>query len=112
MDRLTALRLFLRTLDRGGIAAAGRSLGLSATAASRALRELEEDLALRLFDRTTRHVAPTEAGRRLAARITPLLEGLDAAMIEAREMHEEVRIGRHIFYTEQTRRARDLTSGA
>lgn len=89
MDRLTAFRLFLRTLDRGGIAAAGRSLGLSATAASRALRELENDLALRLFDRTTRHVAPTEAGRRLAARIAPLLEGLDAAMVEAREMHEE-----------------------
>ena len=89
MDRLTAFRLFLRTLDRGGIAAAGRSLGLSATAASRALRELEDDLALRLFDRTTRHVAPTEAGRRLAARIAPLLEGLDAAMVEAREMHDD-----------------------
>lgn len=89
MDRLTTLRLFLRTLDRGGIAAAGRSLGLSATAASRALRELEDELALRLFDRTTRHLAPTEAGRRLAARIMPLLESLDAAMVEAREMHEE-----------------------
>lgn len=89
MDRLTALRLLLRTVDRGGIAAAGRSLGLSATAASRALRELEDHLALRLFDRTTRHVAPTEAGRRLAARVAPLLEGLDAAMIDAREMHEE-----------------------
>jgi DNA-binding transcriptional LysR family regulator len=89
MDRLTAFRLFLRTLDRGGIAAAGRSLGLSATAASRALRALEDDLALPLFVRTTRHVAPTEAGRRLAARIAPLLEGLDAAMVEAREMHEE-----------------------
>ncbi|MXP65206.1 LysR family transcriptional regulator [Roseomonas sp. M0104] len=89
MDRLTALRLFLRTLDRGGIAAAGRSLGLSATAASRALRELEEELAIRLFNRTTRHVAPTEAGRRFAAHIAPLLESLDAAMTEAREMHEE-----------------------
>jgi DNA-binding transcriptional LysR family regulator len=89
MDRLTTLRLFLRTLDRGGIAAAGRSLGFSATAASRALRELEAELGLRLFDRTTRHVAPTEAGRRLAARIAPLLEGLDAAMVEARELHEE-----------------------
>ena len=89
MDRLTAFRLLLRTLDRGGIAAAGRSLGLSATAASRALRELEEDLALRLLDRTTRHVAPTEAGRRLVERITPLLDGLDAAMIEAREMHAD-----------------------
>lgn len=89
MDRLTALRLFLRTLDRGAIAAAGRSLGLSATAASRTLRELEESLGLRLLDRTTRHVAPTEAGRRLAARVAPLLEGLDAAVAEAREMHEE-----------------------
>jgi DNA-binding transcriptional LysR family regulator len=89
MDRLTAFRLFLRTLDRGGIAAAGRSLGLPATAASRTLHDLEDDLAVRLFDRTTRHVAPTEAGRRLAVRITPLLESLDAAMAEAREMHEE-----------------------
>lgn len=89
MDRLTVLRLFLRTLDRGGIAAAGRTLGLSPTAASRALRDLEHDLALRLLDRTTRHVAPTEAGRRLAARIVPLLDGLDAAMVEARELHEE-----------------------
>jgi DNA-binding transcriptional LysR family regulator len=89
MDRLTVLRLFLRILDRGGIAAAGRTLGLSPTAASRALRDLEHDLALRLLDRTTRHVALTEAGRRLAARIAPLLDGLDAAMVEARELHEE-----------------------
>lgn len=89
MDRLTALRLFLRVLDRGAIAAAGRSLGLSSTAASRTLRDLEDALSLRLLDRTTRHVAPTEAGRRLAARIAPLLEGLDAAMTEAREMHED-----------------------
>ena len=89
MDRLTAFRLFLRTHDRGGIGAAGRALGLSATAASRALRELEDDLALRLFDRTTRHVAPTEAGRRLAARLAPLVESLDAAVVEARELHEE-----------------------
>ncbi|WP_198377203.1 LysR family transcriptional regulator [Neoroseomonas rubea] len=89
MDKLTALRLFLRALDRGAIAAAGRSLGLSSTAASRTLRDLEDALGLRLLDRTTRHVAPTEAGRRLAARVAPLLEGLDAAMAEAREMHEE-----------------------
>jgi DNA-binding transcriptional LysR family regulator len=89
MDRLTVLRLFLRTLHHGGIAAAGRTLGLSPTAASRALRDLEHDLALRLLDRTTRHVAATEAGRQLAARIVPLLEGLDAAMVEARELHEE-----------------------
>lgn len=58
-------------------------------AALGALRKLEDNLALRLFDRTTRHVAPTEAGRRLVARIAPLLKGLDAAMVEAREMHEE-----------------------
>ncbi len=89
MDRLTALRLFLRALDRGAIAAAGRSLGLSSTAASRTLRELEDALGLRLLDRTTRHVAPTEAGRRLAARVAPLLESLDAALAEARETQEE-----------------------
>jgi DNA-binding transcriptional LysR family regulator len=44
---------------------------------------LEDDLALRLFDRATRHVAPTEVGRRLATRMARLIEGLDAATIQS-----------------------------
>lgn len=76
MDRLGALRLFLRAVEAGTITGAGRRLGLSSTAASSALQELEAALGLRLLDRTTRRLSPTEAGRRLHARLAPLLSDL------------------------------------
>ena len=89
MDRLTALRLFLRTVETGTISSAGRSLGLSSTAASKGLRDLEEAIGVRLLDRTTRHASPTEAGRRLRQRLSGLLADLDGAMREASELHGE-----------------------
>ena len=46
MDRLRALRLFLRIAETGSITGAGRAMGLSRTAASKALAELESALAL------------------------------------------------------------------
>ena len=91
MDRLGALRLFLRAVEAGTITGAGRRLGLSSTAASRALQELEAELGLRLLDRTTRRLSPTEAGRRLHARLAPLLSELDAALREAADLHEQPR---------------------
>lgn len=90
MDGLGAVRLFLRAVEAGTISGAGR-LGLSSTAASRALQELETAPGLRLLDRTTRRLSPTEAGRRLHARLTPLLSDLDAALREAADLHEQPR---------------------
>lgn len=86
MDRLSALRLFLRVVDTGSITGAGRSLGMSSTAASRRLQDLEAELRVRLLDRTTRTVSATEAGRHLYDRVSVLLDDLDAALRQAGEL--------------------------
>lgn len=88
MDRLVALRLFLRIAETGSITGAGRAIGLSRTAASKGLADLESALGLRLVDRTTRHATPTEAGRTLQRRLSPVLGELDAAIEQARTRHD------------------------
>jgi DNA-binding transcriptional LysR family regulator len=53
---------------------------VSASTLSQAVRDLEDQLGVRLLHRTTRSVAPTEAGARLLARLTPVLTDLTAAI--------------------------------
>lgn len=89
MDLLAALRLFVRVVERSSISGAGRSLGLSATAASRQVQELEAKLRARLLQRTTRSVVPTEAGRLLFERAGPLLDELDGVLRQAGDLHRE-----------------------
>ncbi|GAC1340713.1 MAG: LysR family transcriptional regulator [Acetobacteraceae bacterium] len=83
MDMLATLRLFQRVVELGSISGAGRALGLSTTAASRQIQELEAALKARLLNRTTRSVAATEAGQHLFDRVGPLLEDLEAALRSA-----------------------------
>jgi DNA-binding transcriptional LysR family regulator len=80
MDRLDALATFVAILDGGSLAAAARRLGRSPSAVTRTLTELEDRLAVRLIERTTRRLAPTEAGRRLASDARRLLAEVDEAM--------------------------------
>ncbi|GIL39702.1 LysR family transcriptional regulator [Roseiterribacter gracilis] len=80
MDRLDELAIFLSILDSGSFAAAARKLHKSPPAVTRALAGLEERLGVRLVERTTRRLAPTEAGRTLAERVRPLLATYDEAM--------------------------------
>lgn len=86
MDRLSALRLFVRVVETGSITGAGRSLGMSSTAASKRMQDLEAELKVRLLDRTTRTVSATEAGRHLYDRMAGLLDELDGAMRQAGEL--------------------------
>jgi len=86
LDRLSALRLFVRVVEAGSISGAGRSLGMSTTAASKRLQDLEAELRVRLLDRTTRAVSATEAGRHLYERVAALLDELDGAMRAAGEL--------------------------
>lgn len=86
VDQLAALRLFVQIARLRSISAAARALGLSTTAASRRLQDLEAALATRLVDRTTRQLALTEPGQRLFARAVDALGTLDAAFTEAREL--------------------------
>ena len=64
MDQLKAMATFVRIADEGGFTAASRALDASVPAVVRSLAALEASLGVRLFNRTTRRVAPTEEGRR------------------------------------------------
>jgi len=86
VDQLAALRLFVHIARLRSISAAARALGVSTTAASKRLQELETDLKTRLVDRTTRQLSLTEAGQRLFARAVDVLGALDTAVTEAREL--------------------------
>jgi len=79
MDQLTALRVFDRAAERGSFVAASRDLGLSASAVSKNIRELEEHLGARLFHRTTRRIALTEIGAVYLSHVRRVLEDLDEA---------------------------------
>lgn len=61
---------------------AADDLGLSPSTLSHMMRTLERGMGVRLLNRTTRSVAPTEAGERLVARLRPLLSDIDAALAE------------------------------
>ena len=62
MDRLTEMEAFVQVVDHGGFTEAARKLGLSKSAVSKHVSALEARLAVRLLNRTTRRVSPTEVG--------------------------------------------------
>jgi len=63
MNLLQAIRSFVRTVETGSIAAAGRNLGISAAAVSQNIARLEAHLGIRLLNRSTRSLALTERGQ-------------------------------------------------
>jgi DNA-binding transcriptional LysR family regulator len=65
MDRLTALRLFLRVAETGSFSRAAAEAAVGQSVASRAVATLEAELGGRLMNRTTRSLALTEAGRKV-----------------------------------------------
>jgi DNA-binding transcriptional LysR family regulator len=76
------LKAFAAVVDRSGFARAAGHLGLSPSALSQTIRQLEARLGVQLLNRTTRSVAPTLAGARLYERIAPLIGEMDAAVAE------------------------------
>src|ERR1700730_5951376 len=77
------LKAFAAIVERASFARAAGHLGLSASALSQTIRQIETRLGVRLLNRTTRSVAPTAAGARLYDRIAPMIQELDAAVTEA-----------------------------
>ena len=67
---------------------AAAKLGVSQSALSQTIRALEARLGLRLLTRTTRSVAPTEAGERLLQTITPRFEEIESALASLSELRE------------------------
>lgn len=77
---LGELNAFLSVARAGGFRDAARATGASASGLSEAVRRLEARLGVRLLNRTTRSVAPTEAGARLIERLGPALGEVEAAL--------------------------------
>ena len=76
---LTELEVVMAVVRRGSFRGAAQELGMSATAVSNAIAGLESRLETRLFNRTTRSVALTDAGQRYVARIGPALQEIRLA---------------------------------
>src|ERR1700727_2474423 len=74
------LQAFVAVARAGGFRDAARSTGGSASSLSETVRRLEASLGVRLLNRTTRSVAPTEAGARLLERLGPALTEVEAAL--------------------------------
>jgi DNA-binding transcriptional LysR family regulator len=79
---VTELTAFMAIVRHGSFRAAADELAMSASTLSHMMRSLEERLGLRLLNRTTRSVAPTEAGARLFRNLAPILSDLDRALMD------------------------------
>ena len=88
---LDDLTVFLAVCETGGFRAAAKRLGLSPSTVSEKIVELEARLSAPLLIRTTRSVMPTEVGRALANRLSPLLVEARAALQDAASSQHSVR---------------------
>lgn len=79
MSYIDSLRVFVRVTELGSITSGGRDLRLTPAVASKRIKELEKHLGVRLFNRTTRSLTPTEVGRVFYDHARKVLESLDEA---------------------------------
>src|SRR6516165_7694426 len=77
---LNDINAFLAVAQSGSFTKAAAKLGVSQSALSQTIRNLEGRLGLRLLTRTTRNVAPTDAGERLLQSVGPRLEEVEAEL--------------------------------
>ncbi len=81
MDSVASMRIFARVVESGSFSAAGRQLGLAPSSVSRQIGEVEEDLAARLFHRTTRKLSLNEAGKVYYDWVRQILDVVDEARL-------------------------------
>lgn len=79
------LKAFVAVVERQSFARAAEHLGLSPSALSQTIRQLESRIGSRLLNRTTRSVAPSASGEQLYHRLAPLFREMDVAVTEASE---------------------------
>ncbi|WP_084420299.1 LysR family transcriptional regulator [Henriciella litoralis] len=89
MDRLDAMRLFLRVADTGSFSKAAADLNVGQPTVSRRIQDLEAQLGADLFLRTTRALSLTEAGEKFYARAKVILQDFEAAEAEVRGLDQE-----------------------
>jgi len=90
INALRSITTFVRTAELGSLSKAAEAQQISPQAASKALRQLEAHLGVRLFHRTTRSIALTEEGQRFLEAAQPSLIGLQQALLGARQTREDI----------------------
>jgi DNA-binding transcriptional LysR family regulator len=88
-EEMADLTAFVVVAEEQSFTRAAARLGISQSALSQIVRRLEARLGLRLLSRTTRSVAPTDAGQRLLQTLQPALEELDASIAALSELREK-----------------------
>ncbi|MFZ1774238.1 MAG: LysR family transcriptional regulator, partial [Rhizobiaceae bacterium] len=78
MAYLDNIAVFVRVVELGNLSSAGRDMRLSPAVASNRISELEKHLGVRLFNRTTRQLTPTEHGHVFYTGAKQVLEALSA----------------------------------
>ncbi|MBN9216494.1 MAG: LysR family transcriptional regulator [Mesorhizobium sp.] len=96
MDMIEAMKVAVAVARHNSFSAASRDLRLSPASVSRIVAELEADLGVRLFNRTTRQINLTDAGMEFVQKGTFLLEEFDLMRSAVRERHETPRGQLHI----------------
>ncbi|HEX2840465.1 LysR family transcriptional regulator [Hyphomicrobium sp.] len=89
MDKFDAMGAFVKVVASGSYAEAARRLGLTRSAVSKGVIELEHDLGVRLLDRTTRRVTPTEAGLAYYERCLSILAQMEETEEQISRLHDE-----------------------
>lgn len=79
MDRLQAMQIYAQIVERGSFTQAAETLQLHRPAVTRAVQQLEQELGIRLLNRSTRRVSMTAEGEAFHARCVQLLAGVDDA---------------------------------
>src|SRR5450432_2683683 len=79
-SQFAKLSAFVAVADHGNFTKAAAFLGIATPSLSLAIRSLEEQLGVRLLNRTTRSVALTEVGERLLSQLHPLMDAFDLAV--------------------------------
>ncbi len=87
---LRQLKVFVAVAQAGSFSRAGETIGLSQSAVSHSVKELENEIGVRLLDRTTREVVLTPAGQQLASSLARTLDDLNSAVLDARSVGHQL----------------------
>lgn len=91
MDAITRMRCFIQVVDSNGFSAAAREMGRSKALVSKYVGELEDELGVRLLNRTTRQVSLTEVGEAYYKEAAEILQRIDDLQASVQSTHREVR---------------------
>jgi DNA-binding transcriptional LysR family regulator len=91
MDTFTRMRTFVQVVDAGGFSAAARALAKSKALVSKYVRDLEDELGVRLLNRTTRRLSLTEVGQAYYREAGDILQRIDDLAHSVGDQHREPR---------------------